>query len=65
MFQDQNAGKSHSIKIVPLKGSKSSNIWEQQEVKVVQEEIKIRMNSENVWYHSVQNLMSSSLLSKK
>jgi hypothetical protein len=31
MSRDQNAGRSHSIKliIVPLKGWKSSNIWEQ------------------------------------
>jgi hypothetical protein len=29
MSRDQNAGRSHSVKIVPLKGWKSSNIWEQ------------------------------------
>jgi len=31
MSRDQNAGRSHYIKsiIVPLKGWKSSNIWEQ------------------------------------
>ena len=30
----------------------------------IQEEIKSRLKSENVCYHSVQNLLSSSLLSK-
>ena len=30
----------------------------------IQEEIKSRLNSENAFYHSVQNLLSSSLLSK-
>jgi hypothetical protein len=27
--QDQNAGRSHRLIIVPLKGWRSSNIWEQ------------------------------------
>jgi hypothetical protein len=31
---------------------------------LIQEEIKRRLNSGNVWYHSVQNLLSSRLLSK-
>jgi hypothetical protein len=31
---------------------------------LIQEEIKKRLNSGNVYYHSVQNLLSSSLLSK-
>jgi len=31
----------------------------------IQEEIKTRLKSENAGYHSVQNLPSSSLLSKK
>jgi hypothetical protein len=30
----------------------------------IQEEIKSRLNSQNACYHSVQNLLSSSLLSK-
>jgi len=30
----------------------------------IQEEIKSRLQSRNAWYHSVQNLFSSSLLSK-
>jgi len=48
--------------IVPLKGWKSSNIWENQNS--IQEEIKSRLKSGNACYHSVQNLLSSSLLSK-
>jgi PAS domain-containing protein len=31
---------------------------------LIQEEIKRRLNSGNAWYHSVQNLLSSRLLSK-
>jgi hypothetical protein len=31
---------------------------------LIQEEIKRRLNSFNAWYHSVQNLLSSRLLSK-
>jgi hypothetical protein len=31
---------------------------------LIQEEIKKRLNSDNAWYHSVQNLLSSRLLSK-
>ena len=32
--------------------------------KYIQEEINSRLKSENAWYHSVQNLLSSSLLPK-
>jgi hypothetical protein len=32
---------------------------------LIQEEIKRRLNSDNACYHSVQNLLSSCLLSKK
>jgi hypothetical protein len=31
---------------------------------LIQEEIKMRLNSGNAWYHSVQSLLSSRLLSK-
>jgi hypothetical protein len=31
---------------------------------LIQEEIKKKLNSGNAWYHSVQNLLSSRLLSK-
>ena len=29
MSRDQDAGRSHNLIIVPLKGGKSSNIWEE------------------------------------
>jgi hypothetical protein len=32
--------------------------------KCIQEEIKCRLNSRNAWYHSVQRLLSSRLLSR-
>jgi len=68
MSRDQNAGRSHNIKIdnsffegveefkylgITLKNQNS-----------IQEEIKSRLNSGNACNHSVYNLMSSSLLSK-
>jgi len=52
--------------IVPLKGRENSNIWEQLTNKnFIQEEIKSRLKLRNACYYSVQNLLSSSLLSKK
>jgi len=66
--RDQHAGQSHSIK------NDNSSFERVEEFKFlgttltsqnsIQEEIKIRLNSGNVYYHSVQNLLSSSLLSK-
>ena len=68
MSQEQNAGQSHSIKIdksffarvdefkylgTTLTNQNSS-----------QEEIKSRLKSGNACYYMVQNLLSSSLLSK-
>ena len=68
MSRDQNAGRSHNIKIynsffervkefkylgTALKNQNS-----------IQEEIKSKLNSGNVCYHSVYNLLSSTLLSK-
>jgi hypothetical protein len=68
MSRDQNAGWSYDIKI----GNSSferveesnhlGNISTKQNS--IQEEIKIRLKSENACYHSVQNLLFSSLLSK-
>jgi len=66
MSRDQNAGRSHSIKI-------NNSIFEMvEEFKYlgetltnqnsVQKEIKSRLNSGNAGYHSVQNFLSSSLL---
>ena len=62
---DQNAGRSHSIKTdnSPFERCKYlvTTLTNQNSV---QEEIKSRLKSENVCYHSPQNLFSSSLLSK-
>jgi len=68
MSRDQNAGRSHSIKIsncyferveefkyLRKTGKKPNSI---------PEEIKSRLKSGNAGYYSVQNLLSSSLLSK-
>jgi len=68
MSQDQNAGRSHNINI-------DNSFFERvEEFKYlgttltnqnsVQEEIKRRLKSGNVCYYSVQNLLSSRLLSK-
>jgi len=68
MSRDQKAGRSHSINIDNSsferegefrylgKTSKNQNS--------IQEEIKSRLKSGNACYHSVQNLLSSSSLSK-
>jgi len=68
MSRDQNAGRSHSIK------SDNSSFERVEELKYlgttmanqnsIQEEIKSILNSGNACYHSVQNLLSSSLLPK-
>ena len=67
--RDQNAGRSHSMKI------DNSSIEMVEEFKYlgitltnknsIQEEIKSRLKLGNACYYSVQNLLSSSLLSKK
>jgi len=69
MSRDQNAGRSHSIK------TDNSFFERVEELKYLgttltnqnstQEEIKSKLNLGNVCYHSVQNLLSSNLLSKK
>ena len=66
---DQNAGRSHSMKI------DSSSFERVEEFKYlgttltnknsIREEIKRRLKLVNACYYSVQNLLSSSLLSKK
>jgi len=68
MSRDQNAGRSHSMKI------DNSPIERVEEFRYlgktltnknsVQEEIKSRLKSGNACHYSVQNLLSSSLLSK-
>ena len=69
MPQDQNAGRSHNIK------TNNSSFERVEEFKYlgttlinqnsIQEEIKSRLKLGNACYYSVQNLFSSSLLSKK
>jgi hypothetical protein len=68
MFRDQKAGQSRVIKI----DNSSFESVEQFECldttlknqNSIQEEIKSRLKSGNASYHSVQNLVSSSLLSR-
>jgi hypothetical protein len=68
MFRDQNVEQSHNIKT----DNKSPERVEQfkylgttlMNQNSIQEEIKHRMMSGNACYHLVQNLLSSSLLSK-
>ena len=68
MFGEQTAGLSHTMKV------DNSSIERVEEFKYlgtmltnqnpIQEEIKSRLKLENACYHSVQKLLSSSLLSK-
>jgi len=67
MSRDQNAGRSHSMK------TDNSSVERAEVLKLLKtltnqnsilEEFKSRLKSGNVCYHSVQNLSSSSLLSK-
>jgi hypothetical protein len=68
MSRDQNAGQNGNIQI----GNKSFETVEQfkylgitlKNQNSIREEIKSRFKKGNVCYHSVQNLLSSSLLSK-
>ena len=69
MSRDQNAGRSYNMKIY------NSSIERVEEFKYlgttltnqnsIQEEIKSRFKLGNACHYSVQNLLSSSLLSKK
>jgi hypothetical protein len=68
VYLDNNAGRSHSIKTGNTSFERveefkyfGSNLSNQNSI---QEEIKSRLKSENVCFHSVQNILSSSLLSK-
>jgi hypothetical protein len=68
MSGDQNAGQNHNIKL----DNKSFERVEQfkylgttlPDLNSIKEEIKSRLNSGNACYHWVQDLLSSSLLSK-
>ena len=68
LSRDQNAGSSHNIMIDNFSFEKleefkylGTNLISQN---TSQGEIKSRLNSGNACYHSVQNLLPSSLLSK-
>ena len=68
MSRDQNAGQSHSIQTENSSFEKvekfktlGTNFTNQ---KYIQVEIKSRLKSGNACYYSVQNLLSSCLLSK-
>jgi hypothetical protein len=68
MPPDQHAGQNHNIKI-DKKSFERVEQFRYFETTVakqnsIREEIKSRLKSGNVCYHSVQNLLSSSLLSK-
>ena len=68
MSRDQNAGRNHNVRI------DNNNFERVEEFKYlgttltnqnsIREEIKSRLRSGNACYHSVQNLLSSRLLSK-
>ena len=68
MSREQDAERSHSVK------TENGSFESVEEIKYlgknltndnfIQEEIKSRMKSGNDWYHSAENLLSSSLLRK-
>ena len=69
MSRDQNAGQNHSVRI-----DNSTFEWVEEFKYLgktltiqnsIREEIKSRLKSGNACYHSVQNLLSSRLLSRK
>jgi hypothetical protein len=69
LYRDKNAERSHSIK---NDNSSTESVEEFRYLGTtltnknsIQEEIKSRLKLGNVCYYSVQNLFSSSLLSKK
>jgi hypothetical protein len=68
MSRDQNARRSHIIEIDNISFERFDEFKYFGTIltnrKSVQEEIKSRLKSVNACYHSVQNLLSSSLLSK-
>jgi hypothetical protein len=68
MSQDQNAERSHSIKnhnssFERVEGFKYSGTTLTNK-NSIQDEIKSRLKSEIAYYHSVKNLLPSSVLSK-
>jgi len=68
MFREQNARRSHNIEIYNCSFERAEQFkylgTPLTNQNCIQEEIKSRIKSGNVCYNSVQNLLSSSLLSK-
>jgi len=68
MSRDQNAGRSHGMKIDNSSFERAEKFKHLRTTLTnrnsIQEEIKSRFKSGNACYHSVQNLLSSGLLSK-
>jgi hypothetical protein len=69
LSRDQNAGRSHNMKsenrsFERVEDFKNLGTTLTNQISI-QEEIMNRMKSRNTCYHSVQNLLSFSLLSKK
>jgi len=68
MSRDQNAGRSHSIKIYNSSFERLEEFRYLEKTltnqNYIQEEIKCKLKSRNACYRSVQNLLSSCLLSK-
>ena len=68
MSRDQNAGRSHSIKTDNISLERAEDFRYLGTILThqisIQKEIKSRLKPWNACYHSVQNLLSSSLLSK-
>jgi hypothetical protein len=68
MSRHQNAGQSHNLQTTN-KSSENVAKFKYLETTVtnqicIQKEIISRLNSENAYYHSVRNLLSSRVLSK-
>jgi hypothetical protein len=68
MSRDQNAGRTYSMKIDTISFERVDEFKYLGTILTnqnsIQEEIKSRLKSGNACYHSVQNLLSSSFLSK-
>jgi len=69
MSRDQNAGQNHSVRIDNITFERVEEFKYLGTTLTIQnsirEEIKRRLGSGNACYHSLQNLLSSSLLSRK
>jgi len=68
MLRDQDAWQSHNINNDDISCERVGGLRYLETALTnensIQEEIKSRLKSGNAYYHSVQNLLSSSLLSK-